>query len=106
MRWPLLIILFLVVVAVLYRYAPDRAAARWRWVSTGALVAGVLWVGGSLLMSFYVSHFGDYNKTYGSLGAIVLLLLWLYLTALALLVGAELNAARETRSCDATRRDI
>lgn len=95
LRWPLLVIFFLTAVAVLYRYAPDRAAVRWQWVSLGAVAAGLLWVGGSLLMSWYVAHFADYSKTYGSLGAVVLLLLWLYLTAFALIAGAELNSARE-----------
>jgi membrane protein len=97
LRWPLLLAAFLLALAVLYRYAPNRQAGKWRFVSIGAVVAAVLWVGGSLLMSLYVSQFANINKTYGSLGAIVLLLLWFYLSAYAVLIGAELNAVKEKR---------
>ncbi len=103
LRWPLLLIFFLAALAALYRYAPDRTTVRWRWVSIGAVAAGVIWIGGSLLLSLYVSHFGNYNKTYGSLGAMVLLMLWLYLTAYALIAGAELNSALESSTGDPAR---
>lgn len=100
LRWPLLIVGFCAVLAVLYRYAPSRPAVPWRWVSAGAVVAVILWAGGSLLLSWYVSRFGDYNRTYGSLGAIVLLQLWLFLTAFAVVVGAELNSELERAARD------
>ena len=67
--------------AVLYRYAPDRGAAKWSWVSTGALLASVLWIIGSLLFSIYAANFGTCNETYGALGAVVIVMLWLLLTA-------------------------
>jgi membrane protein len=107
LRWPLLIVGFCAVLAVLYRYAPSRPAVPWRWVSAGAVVAVILWAGGSLLLSWYVSRFGDYNRTYGSLGAIVLLQLWLFLTAFAVVVGAELNSEleRAARGSAAPDRD-
>ncbi len=82
-------------VAALYRYAPNRTAAKWSWVSPGALLATVAWVAMTLGFGLYASHFGNYNKTYGSLGAVVVLLLWLYLSTYVLLLGAELNAELE-----------
>jgi membrane protein len=95
LRWPLLFVAALFVLAVYYRYAPDRDEPQWKWVSWGAVVATVLWVAGSGLFSLYVSQFGNYNETYGSLGAAVLLLLWLYLSSFAVLLGAEINAEME-----------
>lgn len=86
---------FVVALGVLYRYAPSREKPQWRWVSWGAVVATVLWLAGSALFSLYVANFGDYNETYGALAAIVILLTWFYLTALVVLIGAELNAEME-----------
>jgi membrane protein len=82
-------------VATLYRYAPDRDAAKWRWLTPGSLFAAIGW--GLLTAGFgiYVANFGNYNATYGSLGAVVVLLTWMYLSALVLLLGAELNAELE-----------
>ena len=94
-RWPVLVLLFGLALSVIYRYAPSRNEARWTWVSTGALLATVLWIAGSVLFSLYVAKFATYNKTYGSLGAVVILLMWLWLSAYAVLVGAELNAEME-----------
>lgn len=95
LRWPLLAAGLLVGLAVFYRFAPDRENPQWRWVSPGAILAVVLWIGGSLVFSFYASNFGRFNETYGSLGAIVVVMLWFFLTAYALLLGAELNAEVE-----------
>lgn len=94
-RWPVLALVILLGLAVLYRYGPSRDQPRWRWVSWGAAVAAVLWLVASALFSFYVSNFGNYNKTYGSIGAVVILLLWFYLTAFIVLLGAALNAEME-----------
>jgi len=94
-RWPALIALIMLALAVLYRFGPCRATPKWRWVSWGASVATVLWVGVSALFSLYVQNFADYNATYGSIGAVVVLLFWFYLTAYAVLIGAELNAEIE-----------
>ena len=84
--------------AVLYRYAPDRQAAKWSWVSPGAIFASVLWIIGSLLFSIYAANFGTYNETYGALGAVVVVMLWLLLTALAIILGAELNSELERQT--------
>jgi membrane protein len=97
-RWPLLVGGFLGALAVLYRYGPSREDAQWKWVTPGALVAAVLWVIGSLLFSLYVSKFASYDKTYGSLGAVVVFLLWLYISALTVLVGAEVNSELERQT--------
>jgi membrane protein len=97
-RWVVLALLVLVAVAVVYRYAPDRANPRWRWVSWGAVVALVLWLLGSIGFSWYVDNFGKYNQTYGALAAVIILLLWLFLSAFAVLFGAELDAEIERQT--------
>jgi membrane protein len=94
-RWPLLIVFILVALAVLYRYAPSREEPKWRWVSWGAVTAALLWIIGSALFSVYVADFATYDKTYGSLGAVVVLLVWLYVSSYVVLFGAELNAEIE-----------
>jgi membrane protein len=95
LRWPILFAGALVVLAALYRLAPSRAAARWRWVTPGAAVATVIWVLGSIAFSIYVRNFGSYNETYGSIGAVIILLMWLWLSAFVVLLGAEVNAEME-----------
>jgi membrane protein len=97
-RWVVLALLVLFAVAVVYRYAPDRANPRWRWVSWGAVVALVLWLLGSFGFSWYVDNFGKYNQTYGALAAVIILLLWLFLSAFAVLLGAELDAEIERQT--------
>ncbi len=94
-RWPILALLIMVGLALIYRFAPYREKPRFRWVSWGALAATLLWIIVSLLFSYYVANFGSYNKTYGSMGAIVILLMWFFLTAYVVLMGAELNAEME-----------
>ncbi len=101
LRWPLLAVLMAAALAILYRYAPDRDEPKLRWVTWGAGIATLLWVIGSVLFTVYVSNFGKYNETYGSLGAVVVLLLWLYLSAFIILLGAEINAEMELQ----TRKD-
>lgn len=97
-RWPLLFIALVVGLGILYRFGPSRDDAQWKWVSPGALVAAVAWVIGSILFSWYVANFEDYNKAYGAVGAVIGLMTWIWLSATILLVGAELNAeaARQT----------
>jgi membrane protein len=95
LRWPLLAVGIMFILAVLYRFGPSRRHPRWEWVNIGALVATLLWLIASALFSFYASHFGFYNTTYGSLGAVVILMLWFWLTALSVLIGATLNAEME-----------
>jgi membrane protein len=94
-RWPLLFALVMLSLAAIYRYAPCRALARWRWVSWGAAIATVLWLGGSALFSLYVSYVARYDRTYGSLGAVVALLMWLYVSCFVVLVGGTINAEME-----------
>ena len=95
LRWPVLVVLVIIGFASIFHYAPCRPWAHWRWISPGAVVATVLWLAGSALFSVYVGQFASYNKTYGSLGAVAVLLMWLYLSAFAVLLGAQLNAEME-----------
>jgi membrane protein len=100
-RWPVLAFIMLLGLAIVYRYGPDRENPQWRWVSWGAVIATVLWIVASVLFSLYVSQFGDYNKTYGSMGAVIILMTWFLLTAYIFLIGAEINAEMERQ----TRQD-
>ena len=93
--FPIVLVGFVAGLAVLYRVAPSRRAAKWRWVSTGSVVAVVIWLVASVGFQLYVTNFGSYNKTYGSLAAVVILLFWLFLTAFAILLGAQINAELE-----------
>jgi len=104
LRWVLLVALVVAALAVTYRIAPDRDQPRFSWVTTGSLVATVLWIIGSIAFSLYVNNFGSYNKTYGAIAGVVVLMLWLYLTSYIVLLGAEINAEseRQTRA-DTTR---
>jgi membrane protein len=97
-RWVLLVAVVVIALAVVYRLAPDRDAPRFAWVSTGSLVATVLWIVGSVLFSLYVNNFGNYNKTYGTIAGVVVLMLWLYLTSYIVLLGAEINAESERQT--------
>jgi membrane protein len=94
-RWPLLAVVLLVGLAVIFRYGPQRRRPRWRWVSPGAVLAMLVGLAASIGFSIYVSLLGNYNKTYGALGAIIIMLLWLYLMAFAVLFGAAMNAELE-----------
>ncbi len=95
LRWPIIAAAFWFGLALLYRYGPDRERPRWSWANWGALAAVGLWLAGSAAFSWYVSNFGNYNRTYGSMGAVVVLLIWLLLSAWAVLLGAEINALRQ-----------
>jgi membrane protein len=99
LRWPILLLIVGAALSVLYRYGPSRQKKpRWRWVTPGSLVATLLWLLGSGLFSWYLSHFADYSATYGSLGAVIGFLVWLWLTFIAILTGAELDAEIEHQS--------
>jgi membrane protein len=95
LRWALLLALIILGLAVLYRVAPDRNPPKFRWVSVGSVVAALLWLLGSAGFSLYVNYFGNYNKTYGALAGVIVLLLWLFLTSYIVLLGAEINAQAE-----------
>jgi membrane protein len=94
-RWPALVILLLAGLAVLYRYGPSRRSPQWRWLSVGSVVASVLWLAGSALLSFYLANYANYDATYGSLGAAIGLMMWMWMSAIIVLFGAELNAEIE-----------
>lgn len=95
LRWPLLYVIILFGLACLYRYGPSRTHPQWRWVSWGSAIAGGIWIVGSLLLSWYVSHFGTYNATYGSLGAVIGFMIWMWLSTIIVLVGGVINAEME-----------
>jgi len=103
-RWPIFALLAIFGLGVIYRYGPSRRPAKWRWLSPGALLATLLWVGASLAFSAYVRNFGSYTETYGALAGVVILMTWLWLSAFIVLLGAELNAALEHQTeIDTTR---
>lgn len=104
LRWVLLVIIMMVALAVLYRVAPDRDAPKMRWVTVGAAVATVLWLLASIGFSVYVSTFGNYAATYGVFAGIVVLLFWLWITAYAILLGAEINAEAEQQTVKDTTK--
>jgi membrane protein len=97
LQWPLIFVLVTLGMAMIYYYAPD-AIQEWIWITPGSLFATTLWLGISLAFKFYVAHFTSYNATYGTIGGVIVLMLWFYLSALAVLVGAELNAEIEHAS--------
>jgi membrane protein len=94
-KWPVMLAIVLTIIAVLYHSTPNVKLGGFRWVTPGSLVAVVVWVIASAGFAIYVANFGSYDKTYGSLGGIVVMLVWLWFTNLALLFGHELNAERE-----------
>jgi membrane protein len=94
-RWPLLFVHLLAALAILYRFGPSRMTARWQWLSIGAVSAAALWLVGSALLSWYLSNFANYTATYGSLGAAIGLMTWMWMSAIIVLFGAELNSEIE-----------
>jgi membrane protein len=102
LRWPLLYLLILFALACLYRYGPSRTEPQWRWVTWGSAIAGGIWIVGSLLLSWYVANFGTYNATYGSLGAVIGFMVWMWLSTIVVLVGAEINAEMEHQTAKDT----
>ena len=97
-RWPLLAALVVLGLAVLYRFGPDHRAPQWRWISPGSVAATLAWIAGSVLLSYYFANFANYDATYGSLGAAIALMMWLWMSAIVTLLGAELNAAIDKQS--------
>jgi membrane protein len=98
LRWPVLALFVMCGLAVLYRFAPSRSDPKWRWVSVGAIIAVILWIVGSIAFSVYVRNFASYNETYGTLGAVIILLMWLWLSAFIILLGAEINSELEAQT--------
>ncbi|WP_336486267.1 YihY/virulence factor BrkB family protein [Methylobacterium nigriterrae] len=102
LRWPALMLVLLGGLSVLYRYGPSREHARWRWVGAGSLVACILWLVASLMFSWYVANFGNYNETYGSLGAVIGFMTWIWISATIVLLGGEINAEMEHQTAQDT----
>ncbi|MDO9429133.1 MAG: YihY/virulence factor BrkB family protein [Methylobacterium sp.] len=102
LRWPALLVVVLGGLSLLYRYGPSRERPRWRWVGVGGAVAGVLWLVASILFSWYVSSFGNYNETYGSLGAAIGFMTWIWISTTIVLLGGEINAEMEHQTAHDT----
>lgn len=94
-RWPLLFLVISGGLALIYRYAPSRERPRWQWLSVGSGFAAIGWLAGSMLFSWYAANMADYNETYGSLGAIIAFMVWIWLSVTVVLLGAEINAEAE-----------
>ena len=102
-RWPLVLILVGAAISVIYRYGPSREHAQWKWIGWGAGFAALAWFAASLLFSWYLQDFADYNTTYGSLGAVIGFMMWTWISVLILLAGAELDSEIEHQTaCDTT----
>jgi membrane protein len=94
-RWPALLVIVALALGCIYRYGPSRAEPRWRWISWGSAFAALAWLGFSAIFSNYAANFANFNKTYGSLGAVIGFMMWMWLSVAVILVGAELNAQAE-----------
>jgi membrane protein len=94
-RWPALVAMMLLGLAVLYRYGPSRQSPQWRWLTVGSVLASVTWLAGSALLSFYLANYANYDATYGSLGAAIGLMMWMWMSTIVVLFGAELNSEIE-----------
>ncbi|WP_417550226.1 YihY/virulence factor BrkB family protein [Methylophaga sp.] len=98
LRWPILAVIFILILECVYRFAPNRKNAKWRWVSVGAIIATLLWLLASFGFTVYVQNFSNYNETYGAIGSVIILILWFYLSAFVVLLGAEINAEIELQT--------
>ena len=94
-RWPVMLVLVALALACIYRYGPSRDEPKWRWITWGSALAALAWLGFSAVFSFYAGNFGTFNKTYGSLGAVIGFMMWMWLSVAVILVGAKLNAETE-----------
>jgi len=97
-KWPVLLIAVALGISVLYRYGPSRREAKWRWITWGSAFATIGWIAVSVLFSWYAANFGSYNKTYGSLGAVIGFMTWVWLSVTVILLGAELDAEMERQT--------
>lgn len=104
LRWPIMLLLGIVGLSLLYRYAPGREPARWRWIDPGAAAGTTAWLGVSLLFSWYVGHIAHFSVTYGSLGALIGFMTWIWLSVIVILAGAELNAELERATAPQSAR--
>lgn len=106
LRWPVLLVGVTFGLSLIYRFGPSRDKAEWRWVTPGGIVAAVLWVAVSMLFSWYVANFGSYNETYGSLGAVIGFMTWIWLSSIVVLLGAEINAEMEHQTVKDTTEGV
>jgi membrane protein len=97
-RWPALLLVVMLGLSLVYRFGPSRSQVHWRWITWGSAVATALWIIASLLFSWYAANFGSYNKTYGSLGAIIGFMVWIWISTIVILLGAEIDAELERRT--------
>ncbi len=104
-RWTVAVLVLLIALSLLYRFGPNRRGARMAWITPGAFVALVAWAGASAAFSIYLTNFGRYNEIYGSIGAVIAMLMWTYISAFLILLGAALNVALEDARADRIRRD-
>jgi membrane protein len=105
-RWPLLFIVVTMAIAVIYRFGASRDEPKWRWLTPGSIFAAAIWLAASLLFSWYTENFGNYNETYGSLGAAIGFMTWLWISTMVILIGAKLNAETEHQTArDTTEGD-
>jgi membrane protein len=105
LQWPIALAFVILAFALLYYSAPDVKERKWYWITPGSLVGVLLWVAASVLFRVYLHYFNSYSATYGSLGAAIILMLWFYITAIALLIGAEINAEIESAAAEHGRAD-
>jgi membrane protein len=94
-RWPLLFAIAVLFAAIFYRFGPSRDQAKWRWITPGSVLAVLIWLAMSVLFSWYAANFGTYNRTYGSLGAVIGFMTWLWISIMVVLLGGKLNAEME-----------
>jgi membrane protein len=106
MRWPVLLLCIALALAFIYRFGPSRAKPRWRWITWGSAFAAVVWLASSILFSWYAENFGSFNKTYGSLGAVIGFMVWIWLSAVVILMGAELDAEMEHQTARDTTTGV
>lgn len=103
-RWPVLFVVIALALSLIYRFGPSHEASRWRLITWGSALAAFLWLGASALFSWYAANFGNYNETYGSLGAVIGFMTWLWISAIVVLIGAELDAELEARKVPSVPR--
>src|SRR5262249_810151 len=98
LRWPALLIAVMLGLSLVYRFGPSRSEVHWHPITWGSAIATVLWIVASVLFSWYAADFGSYNKTYGSLGAVIGFMIWIWISSIVILLGAEIDAELERRA--------
>jgi membrane protein len=101
-RWPVLFMVISLALAFIYRFGPSREEPQWHWITWGSAFAALAWLVASILFAWYTQNFGNYNRTYGSLGAVIGLMTWIWVSAIVILIGAELDAEMEHQTVKPT----